>query len=271
MWRFNDLNSSFSLWPPDTGENQNSNSLVYLTYDNLCGCFPENANSPSPVFGAQNFPPHLNPAFIQPLNQQALDHVNVNVGLGDPNPSTKRFPVFDQSGDQPSLIYSSMESPYQILNQPLPAGNATYECASNSFVVNDYEDMHEDTEEIDALLYSDSEYAYDSDEDSTGHSPLFVEAKEFGNHAIPVKRQRLDIPELDGSLMDTANSARLQGLHGSFDDGIAAALSCVGSCDEPRDESVEGSKYNKRGRIQMTMDILRSIVPGGGKGHGCFA
>ncbi|KAG0499395.1 hypothetical protein HPP92_004086 [Vanilla planifolia] len=254
MWKYNNLNSGYSLWPPDVEQKQPSNSIC----NNPCNCFLGNA------LGNQGSSHHLNSAFVPHLNPQRLSPANGCLGPGEPCPTTtKRFLVFDQSGDQTSLIYSSVAIPCQFFNPPIPASNLNYERASNSHVSKDHEEMHEDTEEIDALLYSESEHTYDSDENSTGHSPLILEEEETDNPPIPAKRRRLELPELDPSLTDTASSANLLNYHSFPGDENDTELSYVDGFREQNFQSGEEDKYAKRERIRRTMDMLRRVIPGG--------
>lgn len=161
----------------------------------------------------------------------------------------KRFMVFDRSGDQTNLIYSSFGSqfPYPYPTTiGLPASNQADVSTGN---VN--EEMHEDTEEIDALLYSDSDDDHEEEEEdaSTGHySPVettitnsnYEEEEEITLSAVfppplPAKRRRID-SEFDPSLTDTASSSIW-----------------VGNMD---------NKKAKREKIQETVGVLRQIVPG---------
>ncbi|KAG1334621.1 putative Transcription factor bHLH143 [Cocos nucifera] len=141
------------------------------------------------------------------------------------------------------------------------------------------EEMHEDTEEIDALLYSDSDEE-EEEAKSTGHSPVKMaaeSAEEVASSTVPAKRRRVDL-ELDASLVDTASSAvadRYQDLCSECrnkDASDDAESSCVRGGGkrrlveeeaETRSNSNHGSKRLKRARIQETVGVLRRIIPGG--------
>lgn len=104
------------------------------------------------------------------------------------------------------------------------------------------EEMHENTEEIDALLYSESnesheQHEQDECEASTGHSPLDLD----GTHGYKFKTKRR---RLDTELMDTASSRARED-----------ESSCIG-------EEQECNKKSKRKRIQDTVEVLRRIIPG---------
>lgn len=165
-------------------------------------------------------------------------------------PGQKRFMVFDRSGDQTNLIYSSFGSQF-----PYPYPTTIGLPASNQADVsngNVNEEMHENTEEIDALLYSDPDNDQEEEEDaSTGHySPVettitnsnYEEKEEEEEEEVtisavlppPAKRRRAD-SEFDPSLTDTASSSMW-----------------VGNMDR---------KKAKREKIQETVGVLRQIIP----------
>ncbi|KAL8226323.1 hypothetical protein R6Q57_016156, partial [Mikania cordata] len=91
------------------------------------------------------------------------------------NDLRKKFLVFDQTGDQTTLIYSSGVGPTQIryqfpsLNNPKPQFGAHTVDTNELINENDGNDskseMREDTEELNALLYSDEEDEDNNDDD----------------------------------------------------------------------------------------------------------
>ncbi|KAK1278694.1 Transcription factor SAC51 [Acorus gramineus] len=125
------------------------------------------------------------------------------------NSAEKRFLVFDQSGDKTSLIFSSVsplipfgslslhnlkpreqissrifeEFPALIDDDPIHKPNVVppdlegFDKGDGASVVNESE-MHEDTEEIDALLYSDDEYD-DLDEEVVNESEMHEDTEEI--------------------------------------------------------------------------------------------
>ncbi|KAJ0981438.1 hypothetical protein J5N97_009693 [Dioscorea zingiberensis] len=163
----------------------------------------------------------------------------------------RRFLVFDHSGDQTSLIYSSVVGTQPIWNMNPYTSSFGAAAFHGNGVTNmedghGSEDMHEDTEEIDALLYSESspiddKLEEDDDEVSTGHSP---EELSYRCSSTPTKKRRLHKEELDASLADTASSTRPGLLNYN-------------------EERSEASKRLKRKRIQETVSMLRRIIPGG--------
>ncbi|KAI0495292.1 hypothetical protein KFK09_025442 [Dendrobium nobile] len=257
MWKFSYLNSGYNVRPPDVGQQQlNPDSLLFPTYTSTTiGCFTSNSITPFPGLGVQGSPLNLNSEFISPLNSQVFKPASSSSRLNASTPS-KRFVVYDHSGDQRSLIFSSVNDPFQTLNPTLPSSNASYAFASNSHSNNKHEEMHEDTEEIDALLYSDSEFSFDSEEASTGHSPLNMKEEEV-MVSIPPKRRKLDLnhSSIDESLIDTASSAIASNFQEipSYDDADMNYVDCGSNLDdESRDK-----------QFQTIVKALRRIIPGG--------
>ncbi|PPS11603.1 hypothetical protein GOBAR_AA09027 [Gossypium barbadense] len=209
----------------------------------------------------------------------------------------KRFLVFDQSGDQTTLIFSSaIGTPTKCLsswgpkspaagnfNGDVPMAKATMNLHSGPISTDvsyhkgtDVQsEMHEDTEELNALLYSDddSEYSEDEEVTSTGHSPSTMTAQdeqfEGGSEEVDsstrlIKKRKL----LDGSygclplLMDTANLGNFNRYSEYEDD---ADSSCAKG-QNPGSGDTDSSSSNKRMRkdkIRESVTVLRSIIPGG--------
>ncbi|KAJ8551149.1 hypothetical protein K7X08_000519 [Anisodus acutangulus] len=219
-----------------------------------------------------------------------------NLG-GNKYPSAqKRFLVFDQSGEQTTLIYSSANAtpvqcpgslnlkapgPYPEIkrNEASPFGHSLgdeyYEETNRDDVESE---MHEDTEELNALLYSDddNDYPEDDEETSTGHSPSTMTAhclpewfnergeEEVASSAGPTKRHKL----LDGSydapaLRDTATSAK--GAYTCSDLEDDAQSSCGNGLDQDSGApgSPSGKKRLRKDKIRETISILQEIIPGG--------
>ncbi|KAK4276866.1 hypothetical protein QN277_014968 [Acacia crassicarpa] len=138
-------------------------------------------------------------------------------------------------------------------------------------------EMHEDTEEINALLYSDSDgYSTEDDEvTSTGHSPSIMTThddqdfffgsnegvgscnEEVGSSAGKTKKRKLseDVAYDDLQLMDSASSLNL---NRSFDNGYDAESRCSSG-------SSQGSDYKKmrKEKIRDVLNVLKTIIPGG--------
>ncbi|XP_039070111.1 transcription factor bHLH145-like [Hibiscus syriacus] len=210
----------------------------------------------------------------------------------------KRFLVFDQSADQTTLIFSSsFGTPTKCLTswgQKSPvAGNLNGEdpiakvngnihfgpISTDIFDENGTDvqsEMHENTEELNALLYSDDdgEFTEDDEVTSTGHSPCTMTSaqdeqcegrcEEVANSTRLTKKRKLRNGSNSYSplLMDTANSGNPNKISEYEDD---AESSCANG-QSPRSVDTDSSLGNKRMRkdkIRDTVRVLRSIIPGG--------
>lgn len=139
-------------------------------------------------------------------------------------------------------------------------------------------EMHEDTEEINALLYSDSDgYSTEDDEvTSTGHSPsimtthddqdFFFEGNEGvgscneevgSSSASRAKKRKLSdncaYDELQ--LMDSASSLNM---NRSFHNGYDAESRCSSDSSQGSD-----NKKLRKERIRDVLNVLQTIIPGG--------
>ncbi|OMO50688.1 hypothetical protein CCACVL1_30321 [Corchorus capsularis] len=210
----------------------------------------------------------------------------------------KRFLVFDQSGDQTTLIFSSaFGTPIKHLTSwgpkspgvsnfngedAITKANANLHSGPISTDVLDVNgtdvqsEMHEDTEELNALLYSDDDSDYTEDEEvtSTGHSPSSMTdhneqfqggTEEVASSTGQTKKRKL----LDGGndyvplVMDTASSVYPNRSSEYEDD---ADSSCANGQNLPCSDGIDSSSGNKRMRkekIRETVSVLRSIIPGG--------
>lgn len=229
--------------------------------------------------------PHHRQAISPGSKSVIKDEVPSSLNKADTD--QRRFLVFDQSGDQTTFMFSpairtSMEglssfgpSPYNGHNfsgeRPGTERDSLHNAGpiltdGNEINGTDLEsEMHEDTEELNALLYSDDEndYSEDDEETSTGHSPSTMtsnerlksfegSAEEVASTAEPSKKRKL-------SLMDTATSRKsIQFLGYEEDD---AESSCGN--DLSQGNGGEGSKRLRRERIRATVSILQSIIPNG--------
>ncbi|RAL40621.1 hypothetical protein DM860_006691 [Cuscuta australis] len=177
----------------------------------------------------------------------------------NPNPETahgdarRRFLVFDQSGNQTRLVYSSSANASWLLKPSTAPIDPTPflgdECVQEN---NEGMEMHqEDSEELDALLYSDDSDS-DSDSDSSGdevissgHSP-----SKHGNkpgEEGPTKRQKL----LEGHYAPFGRS--------ELEDDAESSCGNTNNC----------RKRSKKEKIRKTLWVLQNIVPGG-KGKGAM-
>ncbi|XP_010452938.1 PREDICTED: transcription factor bHLH143-like [Camelina sativa] len=201
--------------------------------------------------------------------------------------SRKRFLVFDQSGNQTCLLQcgfplrfpSSMDAERgNILQKGFSKDHASPE---NILLHEDHvngeeeSEMHEDTEEINALLYSDEDDNDDWESDdevmSTGHSPFPVEQQ-----ACYKTREELDETEssVDGPLCKRQKLLD----HSSRDSSPSLVVTtksftkAKGLSDKMLPESNTSSKQetgsglsdeqSRKDKIHTALRILESVVPG---------
>ncbi|GAB4844925.1 hypothetical protein Ancab_038316 [Ancistrocladus abbreviatus] len=242
-----------------------------------------------PVF---EFPELLNSKDCQ-VKQQS--HGCYDTPDGGSGCAAKQFLVFDQTGDKTTLIYSSgIGTPFHCLNSWSTKPTVGYNLHGDEIGMTrdmhypsglnltdddcrgtDRSEMHEDTEEINALLYSDDEddYPEDDEEISTGHSPSTMTAydkqdwfqggmEEVASSTRAAKRMKLSeghymIP----SLMDTASSAKPEKLLAEDDDAESS------SADETMRfgnmGSLSGNKRLRKEKIRQTVNILQGLIPDG--------
>lgn len=213
----------------------------------------------------------------------------------------KQFIVIDQTVNQTTFVYCpEFGSPFECLaswhsmmNGPdYLNGNEPFRRDSNNLngptltgkvdknqVTEVQSEMHEDTEEINALLYSDSDgYSTEDDEvTSTGHSPSIMTTHDdqdffsgsnegvgccnggVGSSAGETKKRKLseDVAYDDLQLMDSAGSLDL---NRSSDTGYDAESRCSSG-------SSQGSDYKKmrKEKIRDVLNVLQTIIPGGRK------
>ncbi|KAK6253313.1 hypothetical protein QUC31_015033 [Theobroma cacao] len=211
----------------------------------------------------------------------------------------KGLVIFDQSGSQTRLIYGSVPPTSQYattaVTEPascldLHEGQAVKmspftptpptlqeEFDENHLSVEESE-MREDTEELNALLYSDEEDDdyHDGDDDevmSTDHSPFPIKRnyqnedqvgdvmEEVASSDGPNKRQKLlNGGHKQSSMVDTACSVKLEGSHEY--DGDAESSYAIGHNQREEIDSSLRSKQSKKDKIRFTLKILESIIPG---------
>ncbi|KAM0011052.1 putative transcription factor bHLH family [Helianthus debilis subsp. tardiflorus] len=204
------------------------------------------------------------------------------------NVAQKKFLVFDQSGDQTTLIYSSGVGPAPIRYQFPSSNNPKPQFGSGSHTVsidefnkeNDGNDskseMREDTEELNALLYSDDDdddNDYDDDEDddekSTGHSPDSVtvfhehkqkreiesgEEEEVASSGGPTKKRKWeDKGNIENVLEDTASSGK---------SGINCSSNGVFNDESDSFSSDGNNKRIRKEKIKETINLLQNLIPG---------
>ncbi|KAL1196287.1 Transcription factor [Cardamine amara subsp. amara] len=243
------------------------------------------------VYAAEHQLRHLQPPFhVSCLNGPSSCALAPEGALKS---SRKRFIVFDHSGNQTRLLQcgfplrfpsSIAAEPGKFLNSLNPEKGFSKDHAIPEKIllhedhVNGKEnsEMHEDTEEINALLYSDDDDidndGWESDDEvmSTGHSPFTVEQQacnkttqeldetESSDDGPRLKRQKL----LDHSFKDSSPSfvvtksfTKLKGLS----DEILGETNISSKEETGSGLSDEQSRKDK---IHTALRILESVVPG---------
>lgn len=250
--------------------------------------------------------PRFRQAFTPgPIYSTLKKKLPINCGNSDLN-ADKKFLVFDQSGDQTTVMLSSGPgTPFRCMTswtlkqprQPYMDGEV-YGAKPGSFPTSEpipendhngnYEDadvsseMHEDTEELNALLYSDDEgesyYSEDDDEvTSTGHSPSTMTAHAMPDHfhkedkeevassALPRKRKWKE-NDAEALIDDTASSRNINGQSNYLSNDDDAESNCVG----PKNSgfhgmglSSSGSKRMRKEKIRETVGLLQEMIPDG--------
>lgn len=213
----------------------------------------------------------------------------------------KRLFVVDQSGDQTTLIFGSGNgASIHCLASWKQNPNGAYNLGgendgtervlknlSEPVLTNEYNEnnetgieseMHEDTEELDALLYSDDDDDDSTDDDevtSTGHSPSTMtdhdvqdwfegSTDEVASCAGTTKKRK----HFDGgydeklSVMDTASSAKPNRSFELEDDAESNCANNRSSGLRELDFSSSNKKIRKV-KIRDTVSILQSIIPDG--------
>ena len=221
---------------------------------------------------------------------------------GESGSPQKQFLVIDQTGGQTTVVYSSkFGSPNECLaswhsklhgtnylNGEYPLGKELSH--PNGPLVDDKGDenlgtgveseMHEDTEEINALLSSDSDgYSTGNDDDddevtSTGHSPStmtnlynhekFGGIEEVASSTGRTKKRKL----LDGyhdGLQFIGTTDSLKSKNKSFameDDAESRCSNCYNGRSEETD-SLSVNKKMRKEKLRELLNVLQSMIPGG--------
>lgn len=266
-----DKNSSLPYFPPYQCTTANAAFLGQYASD-----LPSlNAGQHSAVGGVR--PPYCNIPYPtgDPYLKGSQCALPGGLGAVDKPPPVcapqKRFLIFDQSENHTRLFFGPSFSPLdQIFASVTPAStNASLEKVANHVdqciltkpVVEEKWDenhlsdgageMDEDTEEIDALLYSDSDDDREDDEvTSSGHSPLLcldepTEGVASSDDESP-KRRRLLGGKYEKSSLESGGQPR-----GYKDDDDDVESRCAGD-----DDGV------KKVKIREALKMLESIIPG---------
>lgn len=174
----------------------------------------------------------------------------------------KQFLVFDHSGDKTTMLFSSVAyTPIQFgaYRAPIPptACNLKEETDTNDpFAphlngenVEDYsrdvskDEMHENTEELDALLCSDEDSDFsEDDETSTGHSPSTMTDN--------------GVPNLDEEAGEEVDSFSIPSKRRKLSSGEAWLK--TGSCSALE---TQADSWSRKEKIYETVNILQRMVP----------
>ncbi|GER30418.1 transcription factor, partial [Striga asiatica] len=187
----------------------------------------------------------------------------------------KRFLIFDQTGNQTKLFFSPSFSPQ---NQSFPptakgpfgemAAGVNTEFLANPIFEEKWDENHlsdgegendvpEDSDEIDALFYSDSEFddKYDDDDDddddvaSTDHTPFTIE------EGYNIKEKLFE--EQTENVVDSNGPQKRQKL---LDGTLNKSVAIYGN--PYVDKETDSVKREKKVKIRQAMGILESIIPG---------
>ncbi|KAG7537327.1 Myc-type basic helix-loop-helix (bHLH) domain [Arabidopsis suecica] len=242
-----------------------------------CGSYPVSTQSYfDGSYGWVHGQSHLQQQFLPPLKKcmkQVPLKVDGVISKADGQCSQKRFLVFDQSGDQTTLLVTSdIRKSFETLKQPVcPDMKEEIQRSNKDLFVcqgmhgNSEPNLKEDTEELNALLYSEDEIDYCSEEDevtSSDHSPSIVglghEGQEtfLGSYGQSLNAKKRKTLESSAPYLETSN------------ENMRDAESSCGSCDNDNTEISflkrlkPSSKKIGEEKIFETVSLLRSIVPG---------
>ncbi|MED6204617.1 hypothetical protein PIB30_010740 [Stylosanthes scabra] len=249
-----------------------------------------------PTSEVQGLHQHLQslPTLKQMHTEEAMQLQNANSAS-----LQKKLLIFDQSGNKTRLFYSSVlpivQSPVvnatQCVYKDEKAANlgqknilnSSTEVSDKDHIVNEESEMHEDTEEINALLYSDdSDFGGDDDDEvtSTGHSPLITKRsyvmqeqyedskEEVASSGFPNKRWKSRNGEYYRSPMHAgiACSARQNDTYEYASDAESKYSSgCVYSsgAEQTKDNSSMADDIQlQRDKIRESLKVLENLVPG---------
>ncbi|KAF8118454.1 hypothetical protein N665_0005s0212 [Sinapis alba] len=188
--------------------------------------------------------------------------------------SQKGLMIFDQTGNQTRLLRCPFPLRFPSLTTAAEQPVKLSEFREDHVPLKEFDDkcvngkeseMHEDTEEINALLYSESDDDDDdceSDDDddevmSTGHSPYQVCNKRALEEEIidsPCKRQKL-LDKVEKNISVSSSSLVV----GSKDEKLSELNI---STKEDAGSSGLSNEQSRKDKIRTALKILESIVPG---------
>ncbi|KAG7011543.1 Transcription factor bHLH, partial [Cucurbita argyrosperma subsp. argyrosperma] len=236
--------------------------------------------------------PNVLPCLLKKQYDSSLELAQIALPGSNTEFSKRKFIIFDQSGNQTSVMYSSGSAQIPL---SISAKNCSHglndddeeEEAARDFDIKSYlyhkspsingivageeSEMHEDTEEINALLYSDDDNHCSSDDEvtSTGHSPPLIKElydkqieemnEEVASSDGPRKRQRL----VDGrhkNLSDAPFSKKVDAFN-NYEVDTKSSYSGDDSQGHLMDYG-SGKFSSKQDKLRETLKLLESMVPG---------
>lgn len=267
----------------------------------------------------QHLPPYFQTLFPPPNSYLNEKQSAFSCGFGgrmavpnaNPGSSQKGFFIFDQSGNETKLIYNSDCPPSQdppfgskkfvygygsheaglttSMDQIGPTKYLLHEEIGENHIIEESE-MHEDTEEINALLYSDDYDDEDNNDDdgddkdsdcgeddevkSTGHSPIDLQVsygkeehveelteKIISSDASNKRHKLLNGGYRQLSPMETViNSILPYGSHG-HGNNMESSYG-LGQIQGEEILSTVGKMKSKKDTIRETIRVLESVIPG---------
>uniref|UniRef100_A0ACD5XM12 Uncharacterized protein n=1 Tax=Avena sativa TaxID=4498 RepID=A0ACD5XM12_AVESA len=269
-WKLNTDSSTSNPCPPDVGHDS-TNSVILPTGLNSHAYIYPGVSAPVPVFRASIADKPL------PMTSRFFTIMAPYVGSYIADPPKKRCLVFFENEKHtptadPFLRKGALD--------PVPELEASNETNVTDVGAQGTDDTHEKTEDINALLDSDSDEGHELNkarkspvEDDTMSVESVASA---GASAQPAKKRKLSSCT-DRSVVYTASSARLDYSTGQKHVGIDddAQSCCIGEVESDHKfalalkdgEEAEGDSPDDRKlrieRIQETVAALRKIVPGG--------
>ncbi|XP_006650159.1 transcription factor bHLH144-like [Oryza brachyantha] len=264
--------SANNLHPSDVSH-ENTNSMAFPTYLNSDGYIYPGVAASMPSFAASvaERPASLSSRFVTTLAP--------SVGMSTADNLRKRPLVFFHNENNPFTVVPLLRKGVLDAVPELQGSNETNVTdvgAQNTGC------MHENTEEIDAFLCSDSDEGFLKVQELNKiwkypmqNDTMSVESVASAGTSQPAKKRRLS-SGADRSVVDTASSARpdhsVDQKHLSHDDDAHSC--CIGEVESEHQfslregEEAEGDdspddRKRRRERIQETVAALRKIVPGG--------
>uniref|UniRef100_A0A7C9AQC0 BHLH domain-containing protein n=1 Tax=Opuntia streptacantha TaxID=393608 RepID=A0A7C9AQC0_OPUST len=209
-------------------------------------------------------------------------------------PTPKQFLVFDHTDNKTTMMFSSGVGPqmeglsswsprlahyWNTHEGELGVGSDRHHNSrpiltdelDDDHVTNEESEMYEDSEEIDALLYSDNEgnYSDDDEETSTGHSPSLLTAHEkedwfdddtdevASSAGPPVKRQKLSDSGCEDPCVTDAVISVNPNRSLEYEDGAES-----GCASRKPVRSLPGNTRLRDEKLRETVSILQTIIPG---------